>query len=236
MGRWFGTLLAAVLLPLLCGAAYILLAVTLVGLTLLVVPGWARGPITDWMMDIPQATYSERIPPAEAGEARTPVPRIDGYVYRGARPFLCLLPPAHGYLSDYYGAERGGGALHGGIDYGCYYHTQAVRTPLAGKVIFAGPGDDASFSSQYGNLVVIENGGYRLYLGHNQQIGVTPGEVVEAGDIVAQCGSSGNSSGYHVHLEVRTWDGQSWRPQDPNRLQLPGQLAWCDWNALAVEE
>jgi murein DD-endopeptidase MepM/ murein hydrolase activator NlpD len=148
-----------------------------------------------------------------------------GYV--GPESFLCLLPPEIGYLTDVYGAVRDGGWVHKGVDYGSYYQEVPVRTPFGGQVVFAG------WSGPYGNLMVIENAGYRVYLAHHSSLVAYEGQVVSAGDIVGISGTTGNSSGIHVHFEVRVWDGSAWVPVDPNAVLLPGQNAYCDWYALA---
>jgi murein DD-endopeptidase MepM/ murein hydrolase activator NlpD len=234
--KWFGSILGIMLLPLLCGAVYVVLMVLLVSLSLMVVPGWAKPGITAWMMDLPQDTYAENITSSSAWEEVRPLPKKDGYIYSGDENFRCILPPAHGYLTDIYGSLREGGYVHGGIDYGCYYKEQPVRTPMAGKVIFADYGDGVNFTGLYGNLVVIENNGYRVYLAHNADFLVSEGDILSAGDLVSRCGSTGNSSGNHVHMETRVWDGERWVPQDPNNVRLPGQDLWCDWNSLQVPE
>ena len=73
-----------------------------------------------------------------------------------------------------------------------------ISTTLAGNVVFAG------WNTQgYGKLVIVENGPYRTYYGHLSQIGVTVGDKVAAGSQLGLSGSTGNSTGPHLHYEVR---------------------------------
>jgi murein DD-endopeptidase MepM/ murein hydrolase activator NlpD len=57
----------------------------------------------------------------------------------------------------------------------------------------------------YGNLVVINHGnGYETFYGHLSAINVFPGQIVYQGNVIGAVGNTGNSSGPHVHFEVRT--------------------------------
>ncbi len=63
----------------------------------------------------------------------------------------------------------------------------------------------------YGNLVVIENGNTEYYYAHASKLLVEVGDVVQPGDTIALVGSTGNSTGAHLHFEVRV-DGESVDP------------------------
>jgi murein DD-endopeptidase MepM/ murein hydrolase activator NlpD len=56
--------------------------------------------------------------------------------------------------------------------------------------------------------------------------------VVRAGDVVALSGSTGNSTGPHVHFETRECMGGGCTPRDPNQVLLPGQAETCAWSSL----
>jgi murein DD-endopeptidase MepM/ murein hydrolase activator NlpD len=73
-----------------------------------------------------------------------------------------------------------------------------VKTTMNGKVVYAGWNNEG-----YGNLVIVENGPYRTYYGHLSKIPVHVGEQVKAGDLIAKSGNTGNSTGPHLHYEVR---------------------------------
>jgi murein DD-endopeptidase MepM/ murein hydrolase activator NlpD len=70
----------------------------------------------------------------------------------------------------------------------------------------------ASWQGGYGRLVVLDHGrGYRTYYGHNSKFAVKAGDVVKRGQIISYMGTSGMSTGYHLHYEV--WhNGQALNP------------------------
>ena len=67
--------------------------------------------------------------------------------------------------------------------------------------------------SGYGNLVIISHGnGVETYYGHCSSITTSVGKSVTAGDVIAKVGSTGNSTGSHLHLEIRI-NGTAVNPQ-----------------------
>ncbi len=88
--------------------------------------------------------------------------------------------------------------FHLGIDIGnTWYGTPAVAA-LAGVVTYAGE------LGSYGNCVIINHGnGISTLYGHGQTILTEPGAEVKQGDIIMEIGSTGNSTGPHLHFEVR---------------------------------
>ncbi|MEK6647117.1 MAG: M23 family metallopeptidase [Candidatus Firestonebacteria bacterium] len=73
-----------------------------------------------------------------------------------------------------------------------------VKSVADGVIVFA------DYHGGYGKLVVINHGyGYTTRYGHNTKIKVKTGERVKRGDIIAYVGSTGNSTGPHLHYEVR---------------------------------
>ena len=82
-----------------------------------------------------------------------------------------------------------------------------VHAARAGQVVRAG-----ATTGGFGNLVVVDHGGgIRSFYGHLSTIEVKKGDVVEAGTLVGGVGSTGRSSGPHLHFEVRR-DGKSIDP------------------------
>jgi murein DD-endopeptidase MepM/ murein hydrolase activator NlpD len=69
---------------------------------------------------------------------------------------------------------------------------------MNGKVISAGWNNQG-----YGNLVIVENGSYRTYYAHLSSIPVSAGDVVTAGTTIGLSGNTGNSTGPHLHYEIR---------------------------------
>ena len=105
------------------------------------------------------------------------------------------------------------GRWHGGVDIPCPTGTP-IRATMSGVVSYAGRSDVG-----YGNLVVVENRGYQTFYAHASELAVEPGDEIEAGQVVALSGSTGFSTGPHVHYEVRV-DGQQ---VDPLTVSLPGE-------------
>jgi len=87
--------------------------------------------------------------------------------------------------------------LHSGVDFAATTGTPVFAAD-DGTVVTAG------WMSGYGNTVVIDHGGALATLyGHNSQLLVSAGQVVKRGQKIALAGSTGNSTGPHVHFEVR---------------------------------
>ena len=87
--------------------------------------------------------------------------------------------------------------FHSGLDIGGDYGLP-ICAAQSGVVSYAG------WISGYGNTVMIEHGGGIVTLyGHNQSLAVGVGQQVSQGEVIAYCGSTGNSTGPHCHFEVR---------------------------------
>lgn len=109
-------------------------------------------------------------------------------------------PVIGGYVSSLFGMRTdpftGELSMHSGMDF-AGSEGQAVNAVAAGVVTWAGD------RSGYGNLVEIDHGnGYATRYGHNETILVHVGEVVKKGEVIALMGSTGRSTGPHVHFEV----------------------------------
>ncbi len=122
----------------------------------------------------------------------------------------------YGYRADPF---TRGAALHTGMDLRAE-HGSPVRATGPGKVV------TAEYSGGYGNMVEIEHaGGLSTRYAHMSAILVSEGQMVTAGTLVGRVGSTGRSTGPHLHYETRI-DGE---PADPNRFlragdKLAGQL------------
>lgn len=118
-------------------------------------------------------------------------------------------PITKGWLSSPYGYRKdpftGQKAWHAGIDF-AGAEGSAVVAVAGGVVTHAGK------RWGYGRLVEITHGnGYVTRYGHSRKILVQEGQIVRRGDQIAQMGSSGRSTGPHVHLEVLK-DGKPTNP------------------------
>ncbi len=89
------------------------------------------------------------------------------------------------------------GTEHAGVDIAVPQNTPAVAT-IEGEVKFAGWNDEG-----YGNLIILQNGDYTTYYGHLEKIQVKEGERISKGQIIGLTGNTGNSTGPHIHYEVR---------------------------------
>jgi len=79
----------------------------------------------------------------------------------------------------------------------------------SGHPVFAARGGTvkyAGWKSDYGNLIIIDHGGYQTYYAHLSKINVYVGLRVEKGDFIARSGNTGTSTGPHLHFEVRKSD------------------------------
>jgi murein DD-endopeptidase MepM/ murein hydrolase activator NlpD len=124
--------------------------------------------------------------------------------------------PVEGRLTDGFGDRRNpfGGyssEFHAGQDIATNYGTPVTAT-ANGVVIFTG------FQNGYGQVVVIDHGGgLTTRYGHLSHIDATVGQNITRGEQLGRVGSSGRSTGPHVHYEIRIND----EPVDP-RPYLPG--------------
>jgi murein DD-endopeptidase MepM/ murein hydrolase activator NlpD len=108
--------------------------------------------------------------------------------------------PVDGHITSPYGLRvhpiTGGKEFHSGVDIATQPGTP-VHATADGIVSFAG------WSGANGNLVVIEHGfGYSTFYAHNRKVAVKTGQKVKRGDVISYVGSTGNSTGPHVHYEV----------------------------------
>lgn len=111
--------------------------------------------------------------------------------------------PLHGVITSGFGYRWG--SIHEAIDIGVNTGTK-VRAAQSGKVVYAG------WATEYGYLVEIDHAnGYQTRYGHNSKLLVTVGETVAKGEVISLSGSTGNSTGPHLHFEIRH-NGQAVNP------------------------
>lgn len=109
-------------------------------------------------------------------------------------------PIEKGWISSHFGKRAdpfsGKQEFHRGVDFAGKYYSNVVS--VAGGVI-----TEADDRSGYGNLVEIDHGnGYVTRYGHNEKMTVEIGQAVKKGQVIAKMGSTGRSTGPHVHFEV----------------------------------
>ncbi|MGH8499058.1 MAG: M23 family metallopeptidase [Methylococcales bacterium] len=119
-------------------------------------------------------------------------------------------PVKRGWMTSLYGSRTdpfsGKRAFHSGIDFAAKQGAEVVAV-ASGIVIWA------SRDGGYGKMVAIDHGdGYVTRYAHNKDLMVVAGERVEKGDTIARAGSTGHSTGPHVHFEVLR-NGQKINPK-----------------------
>ena len=116
--------------------------------------------------------------------------------------------PIEGRITSRYGASsRIRKSTHTGLDIAAVTGTD-IKVIADGTVISAG------YSGSYGYLVKVDHGnGVETWYAHTSKMYVKKGDTVKAGDVIAAVGSTGNSTGPHLHLEIRV-NGEHVDPQD----------------------
>jgi murein DD-endopeptidase MepM/ murein hydrolase activator NlpD len=106
-----------------------------------------------------------------------------------------LIWPIRGTVTSGFGYRWG--RLHAGIDIAAPTGTP-IHAAKAGQVIFAGT------MSGYGNAVIVDHGGgFSTLYAHQSRLGSSKGQVVNQGDVIGYVGSTGHSTGPHLHFETR---------------------------------
>ncbi|MCK6585779.1 MAG: M23 family metallopeptidase, partial [Anaerolineales bacterium] len=173
----------------------------IVVLTIPQLPSWAQPAVEQWLFDVPQ--YSETSDNGSYTDDSAPA-GLSAVLWNG------YIGPE----SDIYGLPLVGPIQHWSIWYdkpllGCTFHDPhyqshtgddfpvnegtPVHTTMGGKVVWAGS------NGPWGNLVVIENNGYQVWLAHLSSIQVAQGNILHYGDVVGLSGNTGNSTGAHLH-------------------------------------
>ncbi|SMF77480.1 peptidoglycan DD-metalloendopeptidase family protein [Pseudobacteriovorax antillogorgiicola] len=102
--------------------------------------------------------------------------------------------PVRGRLTSVYGPR--GGRIHQGIDIAAPTGTN-IRASAQGTVVFSG------WLRGYGRTVIIQHKGYRTLYAHCHRLLVRRGQRVATGKLIALVGSSGRSTGPHLHFEIQ---------------------------------
>lgn len=133
---------------------------------------------------------------AEAGRPQITEGRDAAYTHKGQQMRL----PVAGRLSSHFGPRRLGGGpqrAHKGMDIAAPTG-RPIAAALPGRVAFSGT------LNGYGKVVYLDHGdGLTTRYAHASALEVKAGDTVEAGQIIAKVGSTGRSTGPHLHFEVR---------------------------------
>lgn len=117
---------------------------------------------------------------------------------------VALIEPVSGTISSRFGSRRSG--THTGLDIATSLGTP-IKAAAGGTVTYAG------WKGTYGYLVIITHtDSLQTYYAHCSKLYVTEGQTVSQGETIAAVGSTGNSTGPHLHLEIRV-NGKARNPQ-----------------------
>lgn len=122
---------------------------------------------------------------------------------------ISLINPTSGIITSRYGSNDSvRDHSHSGLDIAAPYGT-IIKAAASGTVTYSGNAGDG-----YGNYVIISHGnGVTTVYAHCSQLLVSAGQSVKQGEVIAKVGSTGNSTGNHLHLEVRK-NGVTLNPQN----------------------
>jgi murein DD-endopeptidase MepM/ murein hydrolase activator NlpD len=157
------------------------------------------------------AGAAEAAPPAEPKRSTTQ-PVVPGEKLK-AKPPPWVLPVAGYHLTGRFGASSGlWASTHTGLDFAADEGTE-IRSIGPGVVVSAG------YDGAYGNKTVVRlDDGTVLWYCHQSEFAVDPGQRLAPGDLVGYVGSTGNTTGPHLHLEVHPGGGapidpEAWLPE-----------------------
>ena len=147
-----------------------------------------------------QTTIEEIEQQKEEEERLNALPSING--------IKLAVTPIEGKITSRYGVRSSiRKSTHTGLDISAVKGTDI-------KVVADGTVTAASYNGSYGNLVKVDHGnGVETWYAHTSKMYVKVGDAVKAGDVIAAVGSTGNSTGPHLHLEIRV-NGEHVNPQD----------------------
>lgn len=131
--------------------------------------------------------------------------------YRVRYAFTPSIWPVFGSVMSDFGWRAhpvtGSSRMHKGIDIPSWTGAP-IKSAADGLIVYAG------WSSGFGNVVVVDhNFGFRTIYAHASRLLVARGDLVRKGQVIAQVGSTGLSTGPHLHYEVRRWN----QPIPPRR-------------------
>ena len=148
-------------------------------------------------------------------EARLFESRMQGLMIPNSRPVDVSQGSGFGFRTDPF---TGQAALHTGLDFPADVGTPVMAA--AGGVVQL-----SEYQPQYGNVVELDHGrGLVTRYAHNSKVLVKTGDIVKRSQVIAEVGSTGRSTGPHLHFEVRV-EGVA---QDPAKFLAGGDSALAD--------
>ena len=141
-------------------------------------------------VDIAKQEVEQKVDILIEEDEKTKLPSING--------ILLASLPVNGYVSSRFGnVSRIRSGAHTGTDIACAFGTK-IKAVADGTVVFA------QYNGSYGNLIKIDHGnGVETWYAHCNKLYSKVGDKISAGDIIAEVGMTGNTTGPHLHLEIR---------------------------------
>ena len=150
-------------------------------------------------VQVAQEQVEEKVEALIEEDEKTKMPVVNGVL-------LAVTPVSGRITSRFAEISNIRSGAHTGTDIAC-----SIGTPI--KAVEDGTVTFASRNGSYGNLVKISHGnGVETWYAHCSKIYATVGQKIEAGDVIAAVGATGNVTGPHLHLEIRI-NGVAVNPQ-----------------------
>ncbi len=164
------------------------------------------------------------VPDAINHVAASPATLSSATSSRSSVPVALQMPVAGGRITSHFGARHdpfnNNHKHHHGIDIAAPRGTP-IEAAASGRVAFAGR------RGGYGNVVIIEHAdGRQTRYAHADKLLVRAGDIVRGNQVIATVGSTGRSTGNHLHFEVRQQDGRTLNPireiaKDATQIKVP---------------
>ena len=150
-------------------------------------------------VQVAQAKVEQKVAALIKQDEKTRKPIVNG--------ILLAVTPVQGRITSRFGHVSGiRSGAHTGTDIACPQGTP-IKAVASGTVTFA------DWNGSYGKIIKVSHGnGVETWYAHCTDLLATVGQQVNAGDVIATVGSTGNSTGNHLHLEVRL-NGVALNPQ-----------------------
>jgi murein DD-endopeptidase MepM/ murein hydrolase activator NlpD len=171
-----------------------------------VVPSASALDISRLPLDTMAASIDQAAPAAATSEAKAQplMPRMR----LKAKPAPWVLPVVGYHLTGRFGQVSGlWSSFHTGLDFAAPEGTR-IRSIGPGVVV------STAYDGAYGNKTVVKlDDGTVLWYCHQSEFGVDPGQRVKPGNLIGYVGSTGNTTGPHLHLEVHPHGGDAIDPE-----------------------
>jgi len=152
--------------------------------------------------------YQKKVEVVKKVESKGKVNTSTNISYKKVPLNINLIRPISGTITSRFGSVSSlRVSKHTGLDIAAPKGT-GIKAAASGTVTFSG------YKGSYGYLIVIDHGnGVETYYGHCSKLYAKVGQQINQGEVIAAVGNTGNSTGSHLHLEIRV-NGISYNPQN----------------------